>query len=234
MIQLNLRKKLNSMFNNAVKNNHLNILNLVELNKKANLLDLGCDDGTFTDIVARKIGTKYKFGVDLSIKNLKKANLKIIKVFSFDLNKKFKLKSNFFDVIHTNQVIEHLYNSDNFLSEIYRVLKPGGYAIISTENASSWCNIFASVLGWQIFSLTNFSNKKESIGNPLALHQSNKQGPQAWNHVRIYNIKGLSDYIKIFGFKIEKVKGAGYFPFPTFFSNFDSIHSHFITFKVRK
>ena len=30
-------------------------------------------------------------------------------------------------------------------TELYRILKPGGYMIISTENASSWCNIFASI-----------------------------------------------------------------------------------------
>lgn len=140
----------------------------------------------------------------------------------------------FFDVIHSNQVIEHLYNSDNFLSEIYRILKPDGCAIISTENASSWCNILASILGWQIFSLTNFSSRKQGIGNPLALHKDDKQNLESWNHIRIYSIRGLKEYLEAFGFKVEKIKGAGYFPLPAIFGDFDKTHCHFMTFKIKK
>jgi len=157
-----------------------------------------------------------------------------LKVKKFDLNNKFDFEDNFFDVINANQVIEHLYNSDNFIFEIYRVLKPGGYAIISTENASSWCNIFASIMGWQIFSLTNFSSKKKGIGNPFAIHREDNPGLSSWNHIRIYNIKGLKEYFEVFRFEVEKIKGAGYFPFPAMFGNIDKTHCHFMTFKVRK
>ena len=125
-------------------------------------------------------------------------------------------------------------NSDNFLSELHRILKVGGYAVISTENASSWCNIFASLLGWQIFSLTNFSQRAQGIGNPLAIHKGDNNHFDSWNHVRIYNIRGLKEYFEIFDFKVEAIRGAGYFPLPAFLGNIDKMHSHFMTFKVRK
>jgi len=39
-----------------------------------------------------------------------------------------------FDVIFSLAVIEHLHNIDNFLSETYRILKPGGILYLSTPN----------------------------------------------------------------------------------------------------
>ncbi len=229
-----MKSSLKNMFNRAVKFNHQNILNLLDSNPKARLVDLGCDDGVVTKMLANKLGSKSVYVVDINKKPLLAAKKKGFQIYSFDLNKKFKLPSNYFDVVHANQVIEHLTDSDNFLAEIKRILKPGGYAIISTENASSWINIWASLWGWQMFSLTNFSNQKESIGNPWALHQNDKQGNSYWNHVRIYNIRGLKEYCKSFGFKVESIVGAGYFPLPAILGKLDVTHAHFITIKVRK
>lgn len=231
---LNIKKILNKLYNNAVYLNHSHIYSLLEKNKNAVFLDLGCDDGKITIRLAKTIGTKKIYGVDVITQKLKAAKKVGIRVSNSDLNHPLKFSNNYFDVIHGNQIIEHLYDSDNFLKEIYRILKPGGYAIISTENASSWCNIFSSIFGWQIFSLVNFSNLRESIGNPLSLHKDNNQGIPSWNHVRIFNFFGLREYLQVAGFNIVKVKGAGYFPFPSKIGNLDKIHAHFITFKIRK
>lgn len=228
-----MKKYLEQLYNKAVDFNHQNILRLFEVNSNAHFLDLGCDDGEVTSQMAKKIQTKNLYGVEIVSDRANAARSKGIEVKEFDLNRPFAFSDNMFDCIHANQVIEHLYDTDNFLAEIFRILKPGGYAIISTENASSWCNIFASIMGWQIFSLTNFSNKKQGIGNPLALHKG-KEGADSWNHVRIYNIRGLKEYFEAYGFVVEEIKGAGYFPFSAKFANIDRIHSHFITYKIRK
>lgn len=222
------------MYSQAVLLNHKNIFNILDRQKDAYFLDLGCDDGELTKKIGEKIDTNILYGVEIVTESIEKAQKKGIIVKKFDLNDKFDFEDNFFDVIHANQVIEHIYNSDNFLSETYRVLKRGGYMIISTENASSWCNILASVMGWQIFSLTNISNKRQGIGNPFSLHRGDHSGLESWNHIRIYNIRGLREYLEVFGFKIEKIQGAGYFPLPSVLGNIDKIHSHFIAFKVRK
>jgi len=214
--------------------NQENIRRMFSRDEDTHFLDLGCDDGSLTVEMAKEIGTQNISGVEIVDSRILLAEKKGVKVRKFDLNFEFEFETNSFNVIHANQVIEHLYDSDKFISEIYRVLKKGGYAVISTENASSWCNIFASIMGWQIFSLTNFSSKKKGIGNPLSLHGGNALELDSWNHVRIYNIRGLKEYFEAFGFVVEKIKGAGYFPLPAFFGNLDKIHSHFITFKIRK
>lgn len=222
------------MYARASALNIKNIQGLLEPNPAAALLDVGCDDGTLTLKLAKIIGTSNISGVEIVPDQAEKAARYNIKVKSFDLNDKFDWPDNTFDVVHANQVIEHLYNSDNFLSEIYRTLKPDGYAIISTENASSWCNIFASVMGWQIFSLTNISTKKRNIGNPLAIHRDEQPAPPSWNHVRIYNWRGLKELLEAHSLIVEQAAGAGYFPLPAFLGNIDKIHAHFMTFKARK
>lgn len=229
-----MKNFLEKMYTNAGNLNYKNILGLFEKNNKAHFLDLGCDDGVLTMKLAKKINTTKVYGVEIVKERIVMAQKKGVRVEKFNLNDKFTFKDESFDAVHANQVIEHLYNSDNFISEIFRVLKPDGYAIISTENASSWCNIFASIVGWQIFSLTNFSSKKQGIGNPFSLHRDTNAYLNSWNHIRIYNIRGLKEYFEAFGFKIEVIRGAGYFPLPGFLGNIDKTHCHFMTFKVRK
>ncbi|MBI4036871.1 class I SAM-dependent methyltransferase [Candidatus Daviesbacteria bacterium] len=207
---------------------------LLESNKKANFLDLGCNDGLFTQFCLKTIKTKNIYGVDIDNDKVKQAKKLGVKVVKCDLNEAISFKDNFFDVVMANQVIEHLYQVDNFISEIYRILKPGGYTIVSTENASSWCNIFASIMGWQIFSLTNTSSKMWGLGNPLSFYKQVVPHPSARNHVRIYNIRGLKELFEAYGFKVEKISGAGYFPLPAFLGNIDPTHCHFMTFKIRK
>jgi SAM-dependent methyltransferase len=229
-----LSKYLEKLYRSAVGLNNKNILSLYEENREAIFADLGCHDGVVTSEIAAIIGTKEIFGVDIVEDSIRKARNRGIQVKNFDLNGKFDFEDNSVDVINANQVIEHLHNSDNFLGEIYRILKKGGYAVISSENGSSWCNIFASIMGWQIFSLTIFSGKKQCIGNPLSLHKDGGGYISSWSHVRIYNIRGLKEYIEAFDFIIEEIRGAGYFPLPGILGNIDKTHSHFITFKIRK
>lgn len=229
-----MKKLLNKIYCAITNYNEKNILSLLEKNKAARLLDLGCDDGKWTRKLAKKINTSNIYGIEVVDESIKKAQAKGIKVKKFDLNNRFGFENNIFDVVHANQVIEHLYNSDNFLSEIYRVLRKGGYAVISTENGSSWHNIFAAIMGWQIFSLTNISKKRQGIGNPLAIHRGEKVILESWNHIRIYNIRGLKELFEAHGFKVEKIKGAGYFPLSPFLGNIDKTHCHYMTFKIRK
>lgn len=211
------------------------ILSLLDVDKKARLCDLGCNDGEWTMKLAGKIGTSSVYGVDLTEKRLVVAKKLGVNVFKSDLNNKLPFNSNNFDVIHANQVIEHLNNTDLFLSEIYRVLKPGGYAIISTENLASWHNVFALILGYMPFSLTNVTMKTADLGNPLAPHNGESfYELDTWQHQRVFTTRGLAHLFRLHGFKIEKIAGSGYYPLGNIFAKYDKNHCAFITFKIRK
>jgi ubiquinone/menaquinone biosynthesis C-methylase UbiE len=229
-----IKRIFENMFNNSMKLNEKNILKMLRYNPEAKILDLGCDDGEWTLKIAKKVKTRNIHGIEIIEEKINLCKEKGIMAKKGDLNKKFPFENEEFDIVHANQVIEHISDLDNFLSEISRILKKGGYIIISTENASSWHNIFASIMGWQIFSLTNISSKKMGIGNPLAIHRGNKIELSSWTHKTIFNYLGLREFIETYGFKIIKISGAGYYPFPSFFGNIDKKHSHFLTVKAYK
>lgn len=229
-----LKLFLKDMYVSSTDLNKKNIESLFDKNRKAHLLDLGCDDGVLTMRYAKIIGTKTITGVDIIASRLKVAKSLGIKTVKANLNEVLPIKTSTIDVIHANQVIEHIGDLDTFASEMYRVLKPGGYALVSTENGSSWVNIVAAIMGWQIFSSTNMSGKRLGIGNPFSIHGDEVLELSSWTHKTIFNIRGLREFLEVHGFEIVDMKGAGYFPLPAMIGNIDKTHCHFMTFKVRK
>jgi predicted SAM-dependent methyltransferase len=76
-------------------------------------------------------GEDYKLGwVNVDIDKSIKADIYA------DFIKKIPFKNNSVDIIFCKNVFEHIPNPLNFLLEIKRVLKPGGRAIIITDNSS--------------------------------------------------------------------------------------------------
>ena len=204
----------------------------MEYDENAYLLDLGCNDGRWTKKMAGEINTKNIYGIDIVEGALKKSKKRGIKVKKSDLNNKFPFDDNFFDVVHANQVIEHLINVDCFIDEIKRVLKPNGYCIISTENLSSIDNLLAMFLGQQAFS--QHISEKYHLGNKFSPHHGEPMKFKFLVHRTIFSYFGLQDIFKHYGFRIDKVLASGFFPLPNFLSKIDKIHSHFITVKLRK
>jgi SAM-dependent methyltransferase len=149
-----------------------------------------------------------------------------------DLAAAFPFADQSFDLVHANQVIEHVGDVDHFLAEIARIVRVGGVVIISTENGSSWHNIFATTMGWQMFSLTNVSSLASGIGNPLALHRGDGQPLESWKHKTIFNYRGLIELINLHGLKVVSAMGSGYYPFPAVVGRFDPRHAHFLTVKA--
>lgn len=52
-------------------------------------------------------------------------------------NEPFPYMDDFFDVVYSKSVLEHVINTDNFLSESLRVLKPGGIVVFMTPDWKS-------------------------------------------------------------------------------------------------
>lgn len=219
----------------AYNKNLQNILHLLKENKDAKILDLGCDDGQWTKKLAEKVQTNKIFGVEIVKNRAQKAKNLGVKVALSDLNNKLPYKNESFDIIHANQVIEHINDTDTFTSEIYRILKPGGYAIISTENLASWHNIVALIFGFMPFSLTNTTSKTGALGNPLAPHNKEEFVKEnTWQHQKVFTTKGLKHLFSLFKFKVLKIKSAGYYPFGNLLAKLDKTHAAFITFKIKK
>ncbi len=52
-------------------------------------------------------------------------------------NEPFPYQDNSFDFVYSKSVLEHVINTDNFLAEAYRVLKPGGAVLLMTPDWKS-------------------------------------------------------------------------------------------------
>jgi SAM-dependent methyltransferase len=231
-----LKRFFTKMYGTAADLNRANILSLVgKAPPNGRLLDLGCDDGGWSMELARSARATAIDGVEIVPEAAKLAEERGVRVSRLDLNRPLDaLPSDTFDVIHANQVIEHVTNVDMFVSEVFRLLKPGGYAVVSTENGSSWHNVFAAIMGWQIFSLTNVSGKIAGLGNPCAIQRGGEAFSATWTHKTIFNYRGLVEMFQVHGFREVTVRGAGYFPLPARLGTLDVRHSAFITVGARK
>ncbi|OGX57899.1 MAG: hypothetical protein A2447_01840 [Omnitrophica WOR_2 bacterium RIFOXYC2_FULL_38_12] len=87
------------------------------------LLDLGTGSGLITSCAENIFSTRI--GVDISSEILKLNRSKSCSSVVSDVDK-LPFKSNSFDVITCFAVLHHLYNFEDLVKEISRVLKPGG------------------------------------------------------------------------------------------------------------
>jgi len=225
------------LWNYASEDNQRVIRNFLEKNPDATYLDCGCWDGEKTLKVAEYIGTKRIIGIEIVTEAAKKASEKGVKVYNHDLNLKFPLPDESIDVITADQVIEHLIDIDNFVSEICRILKANGYAVICTENLASWHNIFALLLGNQPYSGPTISTEKIIGHHPVAPKPSDIERLMP-NHTKVFAYNSLKQIFEEYGFAVMEMEGSGYFPFPywigKFFQRLDKKHAMFITIKVKK
>lgn len=222
--------KLLKMYGRWEEKRNNDFLKMLERNQGAKVIDLGCGKGEFTLKVKEKIECPEICGVDIWTEGLKATKEKGINIKKMGLDQKLKLPSDYYDVVISNQVIEHLSYPSLFVKEMYRITKKGGYAVISTENLCSWDNIFALIFGHTPFSMQFDGGLK--IGNPFSPHNE-KKFEDYQPHMRIFSFKGLIELLTVSGFKVENIAGSGYFPF-NFLSNLDPQHARFITVKVKK
>lgn len=122
------------------KSRELKILDLLPLSLNGlKVIDIGCGDGAFGKIL--KSRGAFIIGVDISAKAIKSASNIFDKTILIDLNnKKTNLRRGSVDIVVASEVIEHLYNPDNLLRESRRILKIGGFLILSTPNVMYWGN----------------------------------------------------------------------------------------------
>jgi len=239
MLKPTVKKYLLYLARCAQDQNEKNIMSFFETDLGAKICDLGVDDGIKFMKVVKPIGSENLYGCDINPQQLRKASKLgiIVPNEPTDLNRPLTYPDNFFEVVYSAFTIEHLVDLDSFVKEIFRILKPDGYVIISTENLSSWHNIFALLCGYQAFSQI-ISRRVYGIGNPLSINRGQKIFHESWSHIHILTYKGLIELFEFYGFKVDEIKGAGYHPFPYFISKLlsklDPRHSVYITLKARK
>lgn len=177
------------------------ILPLFEHNPGHRFLDIGCYDGSKTVLIRERIGAREAYGIDFLSGRLETARSRGINTKLTDLNESIPLDfpDAFFDCIYMGDIIEHLFCPDYLLEESFRLLCPGGYAVITTPNLASWRNRVSLLLGWQ--PVDSEVSTRYRVGNPRAP----KSLPSG--HIRVFTSRALRELVEHYGFLVERLTG---------------------------
>jgi len=161
------------------------------------LLDVGCWDGELSGRCGAALGAKRMLGVEVYEGPAAEAEAKGLEVARVDLETgRFPWEDGSVDVVVCNQVLEHLKNVWLPMTEIHRVLRPGGHAVLSVPNLASLHNRVMLALGRQPTSIRVL-------------------GP----HVRGYAFREFRDLVALGGaYEVQRALTAGFYPLPARFS----------------
>lgn len=99
-------------------------------------------------------------------------------------------EDNSYDVIFCNHVLEHIIDDAKAMSELYRVLKPGGWGIFQIPQNVNKTNTYED------FSITSPEERRKHFGQ--------------YDHVRIYGLDYF-DRLHASGFQVEQFKVTQHF-----------------------
>lgn len=124
-----------------------------KLIEKANdVLDIGCADGTFTKVIFEKTHAERLIGIDILPKSISFAKRRFARskkmLFRVADAHSIPYRTESFDAVFCLEALEHVEDPIKVISEIHRVLKKGGYAIILVPSEN-----FLFRCGWPVWTL---------------------------------------------------------------------------------
>lgn len=183
------------------------------------ILDVGCGDGYYLHLLSHLgiknltlTGTDYdKNGLISAKRNLNNPKIKLV---WSDLMKKSPFRSNSFDKIVMSEVAEHLPDDVKGLTEVCRILKPGGTICLSVPNAN------------YPFLWDPLNRILESF---WGTHVKSGFWAGLWNmHIRLYKPQQIKKVMQKAGFKLRVVKSLTWWclPFNHYIINATAIAIH--------
>lgn len=162
------------------------------------VLDLGCGQGA--DLLLLKQALKRDcelHGIESYAPYREICEAAGIHVTALDIERdKLPFPDGSFDVVLVNQVLEHTKELFFILSEVSRVLAPGGLFAVGVPNLAAWHDRLLLLMG------------RQPSGMKVL-------GP----HVRGFTVPGFRAFAECDGyFQVEAVKGGGFYPFPAWAS----------------
>jgi SAM-dependent methyltransferase len=192
--------------------NRRTVLDALPARRGGDLLDVGSHRGDFTLRLADHLRAESVSGVELIENHAAVARSRGIEVVAADLDRGIPFPSESFDVVHANQVIEHVRRTDVLLREIRRVLRPDGIACISTNNLSSWHNVVSLGLGLQPMPM--HVSDEIIVGNPLNPEHRWGHRDYGRTHLRLFTARALTELAAYHGLAADEMRTVGYYPLP--------------------
>jgi ubiquinone/menaquinone biosynthesis C-methylase UbiE len=209
-IKTNLTKKMITSFQDGERYANKLIKDYAKKHAKKTLkvLDVGVGTGEVALRIIKDVPNIKFYGID-AVDNCE-IKLAGFKKFNFD-DEDFPYRKNTFDIVYSNQVIEHMLDKDHLLEEKYRVLKKGGLCITVTENIASLDNIISLILGQEPLCQHGAGTKYRinSIISPRFMNPMEKDYNHKYGHKNVTSYYSLIRAAKINGFKNVDIKSFG-------------------------
>lgn len=188
----------------AFEDKHHKTLRLFSNNQFDRILDIGCGDGNFSKNIKEACKAKEIYGIELSTNGVEIAKENGVIAIHADIEIDFPFQSNYFDAVYAGEIIEHVYDTDHVLEEIFRVLRAGGILVITTPNLASIHNRIALLMGFLPLPLA--VSTKYNVGH--IYKGKNQRFPQSADHLRVFTLRSLIELLTIHKFEILKVQGS--------------------------
>ncbi len=91
-----------SLCHRVEEENRLAILDLIDINPSARIIDLGCGNGEFKKRIKEKASTDRIYCIEIDKQASKEAQIKGIAVINANLNQKIPVKDEEFDAVNAN------------------------------------------------------------------------------------------------------------------------------------
>lgn len=184
------------------------------------MLDIGCGDGFLTKELAKRLDIKEVYGIDISKKAIGKTLQNNIKVKIMDIDQEdLPFENDFFDFIFCGNLIELVLDSDHLLVELWRVLSPKGFLIVTFPNLCAWASRIAVILGFHPY--YDRISRYYDLGK---LFLPLKRGDSTGN-IHLYTLRSFTHLAQLYGLKVTMISGAGEVSLPKIMRFVDKLFS---------
>ena len=173
---------------------------LLETIPQGLFLDIGCGDCSVTQKIIPLVNGRC-IGLDVSDQAARIARERGIELVTCDIEQGLPFADNSVDHVFCSDFIEHIVDVDYLLDEIERVLKPGGYCVLSTPNLAWLPNRVLFMVG--LHPLGDELSYRYEISGPFREKRKFPAG-----HIHVFSHTALMRLLKLHGFEIEKCLGA--------------------------
>ena len=183
------------------------------------VLDIGCAEGTYAHLFTHN---NECYGYDQCAKrmllNERNSIDKGYKTLLLNNGISTPFPDDFFDVILCTEIIEHVLETRQFITEMNRILKNNGKLILSTPNLANFGNRIGMLFGKGL----KFEPVTLLKGKPYPLQPWREGGieenecsfesiryPEQPLHIRFFTFESLRKFLKQTGFTVETEIGVG-------------------------
>jgi 2-polyprenyl-3-methyl-5-hydroxy-6-metoxy-1,4-benzoquinol methylase len=186
----------------------LKTLQFLNVSKCNDILDLGCYPGDFGVLLRKQYPDSHITLADIEVSPIADHGLNFVKIENLE-HGKLPFSDNCFDLVICLEVLEHLYNPDNLLKEIHRVLISGGILVMSTPNMGCWINRLLLLFGYYPAGMSiSIQTSLEGASDLIKRQPQNTIEEAKFDyHCKLYTFGAIKALFKVHNFNIVRIKG---------------------------